>query len=275
MKPGRWMDIERLAAGVPDGASLAVPSDVGGVAMAATRALIRRGVRDLHLIGVPTSGLQADLLIGAGCVRSIEVSAVSLAEHGLAPRFGAAAKAGSIVIRDATCPAVHAGLLAAEKGVPFMAIRGLIGSDVLAHRPEWKTIANPYPEIDGGDPIVLVPAIRPDAALFHAPFADRQGNVWIGMRRELMTMAHASKTTLVTVEEIREGNLFDDAQLAPGVIPTIYITAIAEAKRGALPLGLFGCYGADDAHLAAYAKAARTEEGFARYLAEHVLKAAS
>jgi len=36
--------------------------------MAATRALIRRGVRNLHLVALPTSSLQADLLIGAGCV---------------------------------------------------------------------------------------------------------------------------------------------------------------------------------------------------------------
>ena len=54
---------------------LAVPREVSGVAMAATRALIRRGVKRLHLVALPTSSLQADLLIGAGCVESIETSA--------------------------------------------------------------------------------------------------------------------------------------------------------------------------------------------------------
>ena len=57
--------LETLAASIPDGALLAVPKDTSGVAMAATRELIRRGVRRLHLVCVPTSGLQADILIGA------------------------------------------------------------------------------------------------------------------------------------------------------------------------------------------------------------------
>ena len=34
-------------------------------------------------------------------------------------------------MKDATCPALHAAFQAAEKGVPFMPLRGLIGSDVL------------------------------------------------------------------------------------------------------------------------------------------------
>ena len=90
--------------------------------------------------------MQADLLIGAGCVETLETSAVSLGEFGLAPRFTAAILAGSIRMKDATCPALHAGFQAAEKGVPFMPLRGLIGSDVLAHRPDWKVIDNPFGE---------------------------------------------------------------------------------------------------------------------------------
>ena len=54
--------LEDLVARIPDGCLLAVPKDESGVAVAATRALIRRGVKDTHLLCVPTSGLQADLL---------------------------------------------------------------------------------------------------------------------------------------------------------------------------------------------------------------------
>jgi glutaconate CoA-transferase, subunit A len=45
---------------------------------------------------------------------------------------------------------------------------------------------------------------------------------------------------------------------------------VAPAKRGAWPLGIAGVYDIDDAHLAKYAKAARTREGFQRYLEEFV-----
>ena len=263
---GPLLSLDALAAQVPDGALLAVPPDYSGVAMAATHALIKRGVRRLHLLAVPTSGLQAELLIGAGCVETVEAAAITLGEAGPAPRFSAAVKSGAVAIRDATCPAIHAALQAAEKGIPFIPLRGLIGTDVLRHRPDWRVQPNPFAA--GDDPIVLLPAIRPDVALFHAPLADRDGNVWIGRRRELVTMAHASKRCLVTVEEVQETSLLADERMAAGVIPALYVTAVARAERGAWPIGLEGRYETDMDHISAYARTARSDDGFRRYLAE-------
>ncbi len=259
--------LDEALASITDGCVLAIPRESTGVAMEATRALIRRGVKRLNLVALPTSSLQADLLIGAGCVESIETSAVSLGEFGLAPRFTAAILNRSVVMKDATCPALHAGFQAAEKGVPFMPLRGLIGSDVLAHRPDWKTIDNPF---DSDDPIVLLPAIAPDVSLFHAPMADRHGNVWIGRQRELVTMAHASKKTVVTVEKLHDGNLLDDRTLAAGTLPGFYVEAVAVTGRGGWPLPLPEHYAWDAAHLAEYAKLAATEDGFADYLQRYV-----
>src|SRR5437879_4895755 len=182
---------------VPAGAMIVVPRESSGVPMEATRALSRRGIKRLHLVALPTSSLQADLLIGAGCIETLETSAVSLGEFGPAPRFTAAVTSGAIKMKDATCPALHAALQASEKGVPFMPLRGLIGSDVLKYRDDWKVIDSPFAN---GDPIVLLPAIKPDVALIHAPMADRLGNVWIGRQRELATMAHAAHKTIATVE---------------------------------------------------------------------------
>jgi len=213
-------------------------------------------------------GFSADLLIGAGCVAEIETSAVSLGEAGLAPRFTEAAQNGEIEIRDATCPAIHTALQAAEKGVPFMPLRGVLGSDLLKHRNDWKVVNNPLNS--GTDPILLVPAIQPDIALFHARWADEAGNVWIGRRKEVATMAHAAKRTLVTFEELRAGDMLEDELLAPGVVAAVYVEAAAPARRGAWPLGVAEVYGIDDAHLAHYARAARTREGFQRYLDEFV-----
>lgn len=269
------LPLDALAARVPDGACVAVPPDYSGCAMAAVRALIRRGARDLHLVGVPSAGFQADMLIGAGCVRTVEAAALTLGEHGLPPRFAAAVKAGGIAMKDATCPAIHAGLQAAEKGLPFLPVRGILGSDLLRHRDDWTVIDNPFAPEGTADPLVAVPAIRPDVALFHARKADRQGNVWIGVRRELMVMAHAATTTLVTVEEVVDGDLLADEATAPGTIPGLYVTALAEAKEGAWPVGLAGAYPPDAAALQAYVAAARSEEGFRAWLREHVLDAAA
>jgi glutaconate CoA-transferase subunit A len=259
-------DVERLAERIADGASLALAPDYSGCALAVVRALIRRGARDLDLIGVPQLGFQADLLIGAGCVRSVEAAAVTLDEHGAAARFVAAVKEGRVALRDSTCPAIHAGLQAAEKGLPFLPLRGVLGSDLVAHRDDWRVIDDPY----GHGPILLVPAIRPDVALFHAACADRAGNVWIGVRRELMLMAHAARTTLVTVEEVK-GDLLADDRLAAGTIPALYVSAIAQAPRGAWPVGLRRTYPPDHEHLSRYAELAASAEGFARYLDRFVL----
>src|SRR3974390_1461617 len=154
--------LDEALALVSDGCVLAVPRETSGVAMAATRALMRRGVKRLHLVALPTSTLQADLLIGADAIETLETSAVSLGEFGPAPRFTAAILAGAIHMRDATCPALHAQFQAAEKGVPFMALRGLIGSDLMAHRPDWKVIENTFAN---NDPAVVLPALQPGVAL--------------------------------------------------------------------------------------------------------------
>lgn len=261
------ISLDAMAAAIPDGASLALPPDNSLPPVALAKALIRRGARGLRLIGVPISGFATDILIGAGCVAEVETSAVTLGEAGFAPRFTAALKAGRIAIRDATCPAMHTMLQAAEKGVPFLPLRGLIGSDLLAHRPDWKVIESPF---GTGERIVLLPALQPDVAAFHAVMADSRGNVWVGRRRECATLAHASRRVLVTVERVVEGDFLEDERLAPGAISAAYIEAVAVAERGAQPAALLDEYGFDTEAVLAYAAAARTEGGFAAWCAEHV-----
>lgn len=255
-----------IAARIPDGALIAMPPDYSLPAMEVVRCLIRRRARNLRLLGVPVLGLCADLLIGAGCVAEIETSAVSLGEAGLAPRFTEAAEKGELKVKDATCPAIHTALQASEKGVPFMPLGGVIGSDLIKGRDDWMVSPSPF----SGKEILFVKAIQPDVALFHARWADDAGNVWIGRRRELATIAHAARETFVTFEEKRDGDMLEDELLAPGVLSAIYVTAAAPAKRGAWPLGAPQMYEIDDAHLAAYARAARTREGFEGYLQKFV-----
>ncbi|MBO38241.1 MAG: CoA synthetase [Rhodospirillaceae bacterium] len=253
-----------LAEKVSDKAFIVLPPDYSNVPMALVFALIRRKMKDLYILFAPIGGIAADLLVGAGNVKTLEAAAITLGEAGLAPRFSEAVQKGTTEFRDSTCPAIHAGLQASEKGVPFMPLRGLIGSDVLNYRDDWKVISNPFNEKDG--PIVLLPAIQPDIALIHAPVADSCGNVWIGKRRELMTMSHAARKTFVTVEKVQEQNLLEDDLTAAGTLPNMYVEGIAEAKNGCWPLGLAGFYQPDSDAINAYAKAAETDSGFREWL---------
>jgi glutaconate CoA-transferase, subunit A len=266
------MDADALAARIPDDAFLALPPDNSLAPCELARALVRRRARGLRLLGVPVSGYATDLLIGTGCVASVQTSAVTLGEAGAAPRFVDAVRRGTIEVIDSTCPAIHTALQAAEKGVPFMPLRGVLGSDLLAHRPDWQVIENPFAP---GDPILLLPAIVPDIGCFHAVCADALGNVWVGRRRECATIAHAARRSVVTVERIVEGDMLQDERLAPGVISAAYIESVAVAPRGASPVGLLDEYAPDAEHFAAYARLARSAEGFAEYLARYVFSVPS
>ena len=89
--------VDDLARMVPDGAKIALPVDYAGVSMVMTRPLIARGLRNLHVICLPTGGMQPDMLIGAGCVATIETSAMTLGEAGGAPCFNRAVRELSLI----------------------------------------------------------------------------------------------------------------------------------------------------------------------------------
>jgi glutaconate CoA-transferase subunit A len=147
-----------------------------------------------------------------------------------------------------------------------MPLRGLIGSDILTYRSDYRVIDNPLAAPAEHDPIVVIPAIRPDLAVIHAPAADSDGNVWIGRDHELRILAHAARRTVATVEQIVEGNLASDPLRAAGLIPSLYIDGVALGLRGALPCGMPGLYDEDSAAMAAYVRAAETADGFRAWL---------
>ena len=120
-----------------------------------------------------------------------------------------------------------------------MPLRGLIGSDILANRPDIKIIDNPFVD---DDPIVALPAIQPDVALFHVPLADRAGNLYIARQAELKIMAHAARQTFVTAEANRGLQHPRTRRTRGGE----YLVALCNGDRGApkgsWPLNLPGHY---------------------------------
>lgn len=260
------MSVEEIAEAVPDGALLGVPADYSGVPMAVTRALVARGAKGLRLYCLPLTTMQGDMLVGAGCVADIEAAAVTMGEYGLAPCFSRAYEGGEITMQDSTCPALHTQLQAVEKGVPFMPLRGLIGSDIAKHRPDWRVIQNPFTDED--EEIALLPARQLDVTVFHAPYADSEGNVFIGRQRELATLSKGAKEVFVTVEKFIDGSLYESEATAAGALPAFYISGIAQAEKGAWPMGLTDQYDPDGAAIRTYVQAAATPQGFQQYLVD-------
>jgi glutaconate CoA-transferase subunit A len=258
--------VKDIAKEVKDNCLLGIPADYSGVPMSVTVEIIKNNTKGLRLYCLPLTTIQGDMLIGAGCVSEIETAAVTLGEYGQAPRFQDAIENSKIKIKDSTCPALHAQLQATEKSVPFMPLRGILGSDLCKNRNDWSVINNPMSSITKDEKIVILPAVQLDILIFHASKADINGNVQIGRRKELATLAHASKKVFVTVEEIVDEDFFDCELKAAATLPSLYVDGISLARNGAWPCGLTDCYEIDSNEMSKYAKSAKYQETFDEYM---------
>jgi len=95
-----FVSLEQAAALIPDGAEVALGGRMQMEPVALARALARLGRRGLRLVTAPGGGLGVDLLIGAGCVASVESPQIVLNEFGQAPNFRREVQAGSVRVLD-------------------------------------------------------------------------------------------------------------------------------------------------------------------------------
>ena len=262
----KQITVKDIANEVKDNCLIGIPADYSGVPMSVTIEIIKNKIKGLRLYCLPLTTIQGDMLIGAGCVDEIETAAVTLGEYGQAPRFQDAIENSKIKIKDSTCPALHAQLQATEKSVPFMPLRGILGSDLYENRNDWSVINNPMNSNSNDEKIVILPAVQLDILIFHASKADINGNVQIGRRRELATLAHASKKVYVTVEEIVDEDFFDCELKAAATLPSLYVDGISLSKNGAWPCGLTDYYDIDSNEMSRYAKSAKYQETFDEYM---------
>ncbi len=237
--------------------------------MAAAAEIVRQRKRDLHLIGW-NSGIDFDLLVGAGCARIAETSYVGISGFGLARNFRRAAEAGSIEIREHSEISALDMFRAGASGMAFIASSVLMGTDVPATNPRIATVISPF----DGKPYTAVQAAHPDVAIIHAHSADRHGNVqldalhWPDNDADVF-VGWAGKTTIVTVEQlvsdeaIREHPDFT-------ILPRDAVTCVVEAPYGAYPCCCDDRYTYDLDFVGDYYAASADPAGFARYLDEWV-----
>jgi glutaconate CoA-transferase subunit A len=232
--------------------------------MALIREIIRQGKKDLHLIG-NAHGIDVDMLCGAGCVGKAEVTYVGFEfDFGIALNYRRVCESGQVKILENNCVTLINQLRASAFGMPFVAQRSFGGTDILRIHPEFKEIESPF----GGERVVLVPAIKPDAALIHAQFADAKGNARIEepFASDLI-MARASDKVLVSAEKIISAEAM--RSLKPN-IPYYEVTAVVEAPYGAHPTNCYPNYAYDREHMALYV--ASTKKGLKEFKEEYLDK---
>ena len=157
--------------------------------MAVVYELVRLRRKNLYLFG-HSPGSDWDLLIGAGCVKRVELAYEADEAFGtIGPRWRLAVQRRQIEWEDYSNFAMVARFTAGAMGLPFMPVRSLLGSDVLAMQAlsaearagdprtsplKLKVMESPF---KAGDRVVLVPATNTEFAVIHVQRASASGIV--------------------------------------------------------------------------------------------------
>jgi glutaconate CoA-transferase, subunit A len=157
---------------------------------------------------------------------------------------------------------------AGAMGVPFLPMRSMMGSDVIARLPDIREIDCPFT----GEKLVLVPALNPDVALIHVQRCDAYGNAQMdGLQFMDVDLAMAANRVILTTERIVSN---DQIRRAPDQtkIPFMTVDAVVEAPFGCAPHECYGVYEPFFKHLDMYAELIRKDpaKGIADYLDRYV-----
>jgi glutaconate CoA-transferase subunit A len=244
--------------------------------------IVRQGIKDIHLV-CHSHGQALDVLIGAGCVKRLEIAYGGNGRY--APtciRFKKAIQRGEIQFEDYSNYQMSLRFLAGALGIPFIPTKSGLGSDLLKYEgfpkelrgqrkvasKKFSLMQNPFNGED--DRVVLLPALNPDVALIHAQYVGEDGTVRVkGLTFADIEQAKSADIVIVTCEEIvpRSFIRLDPDQ---NTLPPFFIDAIVKVPYGAHPTGCYTFYDYDPKHLNLYKKIAEDDRLFKEYLEEWV-----
>lgn len=218
--------------------------------ISACREIIRQEKKDLTLCSF-VGGFEIDMLIAGGCASEVRSCFVGMEIFGMAPHYRKAVESGSIKISEESEATIALGLRASYLKVPFMPLKGIIGTDMVKVRNDIKQIEDP---LGSGTQLMAVPKIDLDVAIIHVPYADEFGNgniagaVWMDA-----DMGKTAKKTIITCEKLVET---EDIRHLPGKaqLPIQTTSAVVKMPFGAHPTSCYPLYTFDPLHIQCYLK---------------------
>jgi glutaconate CoA-transferase subunit A len=275
----KLIELAQAAALVPDGATVSF----GGFTtqrhpMAFIYELVRLKRRNLYLFGHSPGG-DWDILIGAGCVKRVELAyEADEAFNTIGPRWRLAVQRGEIEWEDYSNFAMVSRFAAGAMGIPFMPIRSLLGSDVLTRQSltdeqraaDPRTSSKKLHAIDSpfnpDDRVVLVPAIHTDFAVIHVQKVSANGIVRIeGQTFADVEQALCADTVIATAEEIVEEETLR-REPERNLLPYFAVKHVCHVPFGSHPYAVFNYYDYDPRQLKVYHDNAENDDAFGRYL---------
>jgi glutaconate CoA-transferase subunit A len=250
--------------------------------MALIREILRQRKKELYLV-VHSQGQGMELLIGAGCVRRVELAYGGVARF--APtgiRFRKAVKEKQIEVEDYTNLHMTLRFMAGAMSMPFVATRSGLESDVVrlsgfsnesrgkgrVPRDKLKVIDHPLEPEQGK--VVVLPPLNPDVTLIHAQAVGEDGTVRIqGLTFADVEQAKAARKVIVSCEKIVST---EEIRRDPdrNCLPHFLVDAVVHAPYGAHPTACHMVYDYDPDHLNMFKRIAADDDTFRQYLDEWV-----
>jgi glutaconate CoA-transferase subunit A len=258
-----------IATYVQDGAAIVLGAALeNAVPFAATYELIRQGRRNLNMIA-PISDISTDMLIGAGCVAEVTGAWVGNVSGGMGHNFRRAAEHGlpnPIKINDYSNFSIGMAFFAGAYGLPYVPVKSILGSDILNSNQKIKLAKDPF----SGEPVALVPALKPDVAFLVVQRADRDGNshIWgsTGLTQEASIAAN--KIIVLADEIVAPEVIASDPSRV--LIPGFGVDAVCHVPAACHPAPLIGKWKRDNSFFHDYHKETREPADFARWCDEWV-----
>jgi glutaconate CoA-transferase, subunit A len=265
------MSLDAAATLVPDGAVVGIGgSTLSRTPLAMVWALIR-GRRQGLVCARGISSTEGELLFAAGASRHLVTSWFSQGiVWGVSRIMRLYTETGRARFEEWSHLAMGLRFRAGAMGVPFLPMRAMLGSDVIAQLPEAKAIDCPFT----GEKLALIPALNPDVALIHVQRCDAYGNAQIdGLPFMDLDLAMAANRVILTTERIVAN---EQIRRRPDQtkIPFFAVDAVVEVPFGCAPHECYGLYEPMFDHLDRYAGTLKPdpERGIGDYL-DHYFRA--
>jgi len=235
------------------------------IPFAAGHEIIRQQKRELTLARA-TPDLVYDMMVAAGCAKKVIFSYMGNPGVGSLRFVRAELEAGRLEWEEYSHFAMISRLQAGATGLPFIPMNPTAAIDLELVNPNYKTVLDPY----SGNPVVVVPALKPDVAIVHVQRADADGNAHIwGILGEQKEAAFAASRVILTAEEIvPEEVIRSDPNRT--LIPGFVVDAVCHVPYCSHPSYTQGYYDRDNEFYLAWDEISKTREAVSAWLDEWV-----
>lgn len=246
------------------------------------REVIKQKKRDLYLESGSAGG-DADMLIGAGCVKAISISYIANSGYTqVCRRFRKAVENQEIMFEDFSLDVQTIIYHGAALGLSYVPVKNMLGSDLVNQwgiseevrkndpkLPKKKFVVQEDP-FNPGSKVCCVPTPKIDVALIHVQKASPDGTCRIeGPGFQIIDIATAARHCVVSCEELVDDEVM---QRNPELnsIPGLVVDAVVHAPFGAHPSQCFNYYDYDGMFYREYDQISNDDQLFQEFLNEYV-----